>query len=180
VTLLYRETSPDVFDVWGGEAIDDVRHPLNIEQLWPDDELLAIGLYKPAPADPIPEGKMVTGTTVQRVEGIVKFVNTLADAPIPILTPYIYAIANLQVVEQDIWGIETAVNLAAAIWMDVGQYLVLFSEPQENTDYLAQASSGTSQALVVEKGTDYLLISASNAAVPFDPAEFSITVIRKQ
>lgn len=65
------------------DYVDDVRHPLAVEQLWSDEELLAIGLYRPAAADAVPEGKSVIATGVQRVAGVVKYVHELADAPAP-------------------------------------------------------------------------------------------------
>lgn len=98
----------------------------------------------------------------------------------PPLRPIIYAVGNFTVSDMDISGIDTAVNFSAALWLDVGTYLVLFSATQPNTQYLAKAYSGTSQALVVEKGEDYLIINASNASGPYDPAEFSLEVIRVQ
>lgn len=63
------------------------RHPPNVEQLWSAQDLEAIGLWRDdmiAPADDVPEGKFVTETTVQRVDGVAKFVNTLADIVIPV------------------------------------------------------------------------------------------------
>jgi hypothetical protein len=84
--MLYKETTEGV-DHWNpAEPIGEVRYPSNIEQLWSAAELANLGLYVPSPADPIPDGKIVTGTTVQRVGNIVKFVNTLEDAPIPTLS----------------------------------------------------------------------------------------------
>ena len=81
--MLYKETQ-DGFAPWNPtDPIGGVRYPPNIGELWSAAELAALGLYAPAPADPIPEGKIVTGTTVQRVGGVVKFVNTLDDAPVP-------------------------------------------------------------------------------------------------
>jgi hypothetical protein len=81
--MLYRETQ-DGFAPWNpADPIGGVRYPPNIGQLWSAAELAALGLYTPAPADPTPEGKIVTGTAVARVGVVVKFVNTLADAPIP-------------------------------------------------------------------------------------------------
>lgn len=81
--MLYKETQ-EGFAPWNpAEPIGDVRYPPNIGQLWSAAELAALGLYAPAPADPTPEGKIATGTTVQRVGNVVKFVNTLADAPVP-------------------------------------------------------------------------------------------------
>ena len=79
---LYLETSSETFTAWRGEAIEGVRYPLAIEQRWNADKLAEKGLYAPAAADPAPEGKIVTGTTVQRVSGVVKFVHALADKPV--------------------------------------------------------------------------------------------------
>lgn len=83
---LYLET-PSGFVPWAGEAIGDgddaVCHPRHIEQLWSAGALADWGLYVPVEADAVPEGKIVTGTTVQRVEGVVKFVYDLEDIPPP-------------------------------------------------------------------------------------------------
>jgi hypothetical protein len=43
--LVYTGTN----DIWTGEPINNVRHPLNIEQLWTDAELNAIGLARVPP-----------------------------------------------------------------------------------------------------------------------------------
>lgn len=52
MTLVYSGTS----NPWRGERIEGVLYPINIEQLWPDAELSAIGLerYTPPPAPPAP------------------------------------------------------------------------------------------------------------------------------
>jgi len=81
--MLYHENPVDTFTAWSGEPINEVRHPRSIEQAWSEEELNAIGLFRPAAADPIPEGKVSVGKSVQRVDGVVKFVLTLADAPAP-------------------------------------------------------------------------------------------------
>jgi len=57
----------DKLTPWGGEAIDGIQHPLNIEQFWTDDELATIGLARPVPFVP-PEGKREVGT-VRYVKG---------------------------------------------------------------------------------------------------------------
>lgn len=81
--MLYKETT-DGFAPWNpAEPIGDTRYPPNIGQLWTPAELAAVGLFEPEPADATPEGKIVTGTSVQRVGGVVKFVSTFADAPAP-------------------------------------------------------------------------------------------------
>ena len=66
---------------WNGEHIADIRYSSNIELLWSDAELAAIGLFRPLPADPLPDGKMSVGETVQIVGGAVKFVLELQDIP---------------------------------------------------------------------------------------------------
>lgn len=79
---LYLETGSG-FVRWNGEAIDGILHPRSIKQNWTAEDLAAIGLYAPVEADPIPEGKISTGQVVERVEGVVKYVHTLDDAPPP-------------------------------------------------------------------------------------------------
>lgn len=74
---LYIEQN-NTFVEWIGQEISGVRYPLDIET-WSDADLLELNLYKPQEADEIPEGKVSTGMTVQRVNGIVKFVHTLED-----------------------------------------------------------------------------------------------------
>lgn len=80
--MIYLETASG-FQPWAGEAIDGVRHPRVIESAWSDEDLAAIGLYKPAEADPVPEGKVIVSTDVERVGGVVKYVHVLEDAPLP-------------------------------------------------------------------------------------------------
>lgn len=79
--MLYLENN-GTFTPWSGERIGGISHPSNIENLWSDFDLAVWGLYKPEAADEIPEGKIVSGITVQRVNGVVKYVNTLVDAPL--------------------------------------------------------------------------------------------------
>lgn len=44
--------------VWGGERIDGISHPLNISKVWTTSQLAAIGL-KPTPAPPTPDPQPV-------------------------------------------------------------------------------------------------------------------------
>lgn len=91
--MLYLETSPNTFSEWTGQPIDGVLHPRNIEQLWSAADLAKVRLYKPA-EPPVPTGKVVTGQTVKRVNGVVTWVYTLADAPTP--TPVDYPLSMRQ------------------------------------------------------------------------------------
>ena len=77
--MLYKEIS-DNFAPWGGEPIDGIKYPMNIEAVWSAQELIAIGLYLPV-VPVIPDGKVVTGSSVARVDGVVTYVYTLVDAP---------------------------------------------------------------------------------------------------
>lgn len=78
--MLYREITPNTFAPWSGGAISEVVYPLAIETLWSAQELADIGLY--VPVDPgVPEGKIATGFTVERVDGVVSKVYALEDAP---------------------------------------------------------------------------------------------------
>lgn len=80
---LHHEYEPGLFRAWNGEPINDVSHPVDIALVWSDEELAAIDLYHPAPADVVPEGMMVVTTSVQRVAGVVRYVHELVEAPVP-------------------------------------------------------------------------------------------------
>ncbi|WP_336800667.1 DUF4376 domain-containing protein [Kaistia sp. MMO-174] len=67
---------------WQGERIDGVLYPPTIADLWTGAQLAAIGLYRPLPADPVPQGKRVLGTAPQWVDGVMRYVHTLEDVPI--------------------------------------------------------------------------------------------------
>lgn len=80
---LYNESN--AFAAWRGEPINGVRYPLAISG-WPADDLEAIGLWRDdmiAPADPVPDGKVVLSRSVQRVSGVVRWVEEFGDAPEP-------------------------------------------------------------------------------------------------
>lgn len=79
----------DTLKPWHGERLHDdggTLYPLNIEQLWSADELLAIGLV---PADPfaVPDGKVTTGAPVYALakDGSVTTTYELADEAGPTL-----------------------------------------------------------------------------------------------
>lgn len=81
--MLYLETQ-EGFSEWTSGTIGGVKYAAKeIERFWTPQELAALNLYTPAPADPVPEGKRVVSTAIQRVGGVVKFVHTLEDIPAP-------------------------------------------------------------------------------------------------
>lgn len=65
--MLYRAT-PDGITPWTGEAINDVRYPLNIESLYSAEELAALGLYS-VPNPVIPDGKRAVNMRIGVVQG---------------------------------------------------------------------------------------------------------------
>jgi len=80
--MLYREQPPNTFTPWAGEPINAIRYPANIEQLWTAEDLAELGLY--TPVDPgVPDGKVSTGQSVERISGVVTIVHALEDAPAP-------------------------------------------------------------------------------------------------
>lgn len=84
--MIYRETSQGTFVPWNGEPINNVSYPLNIGVLWTDSQLAPLKLFKVLDPESLPEGKVEIGRTVQRVDGVVRWVRELADAELP-LTP---------------------------------------------------------------------------------------------
>lgn len=71
---------------WQGEIIDGVRYPANVEQLWSDADLAAIGLSKFQPFVP-PDGQVAVGpSTYQMQNGLVVEVRATEDAPAPVET----------------------------------------------------------------------------------------------
>ena len=79
--MLYYEQSANTFTAWVGQPISGIRHPPNIENLWTTQELTAKDLYVPESADAVANGKTVISSTVKRIGGVVKYVNTLIDTP---------------------------------------------------------------------------------------------------
>lgn len=78
--MLYHEITPETFLPWSGAPINEVVYPLAIETLWSAEELADIGLYAPRDTG-VPDGKVATGFTVERVDGVVTKVYALEDAP---------------------------------------------------------------------------------------------------
>lgn len=58
---------------------DDVAHPLAIEQLWSDEELAALRLYRPQPAELVPPHHRIVSSAVRRVGGVVRWVYELEE-----------------------------------------------------------------------------------------------------
>lgn len=63
------------------EKIDGISYQPNIGDLWSSDELAKLGLY--APVEPsVPDGKIVVGKRVERIDGVVTYVYTVESVPL--------------------------------------------------------------------------------------------------
>lgn len=111
---LYHEVSPNVFELWTGQPIDDIVHPTNIADLWTPEELAAIGLYEPV-AGSVPAGKQIVSSVVERVDGIVTRLDNYEDIPVvvPTSTTKLKLVRSLRAAgrENEFW---TALNAAPA------------------------------------------------------------------
>lgn len=94
-------------------------------------------------------------------------------------TPQIYAVAQLGITPGEITGIGVNSRFSAALYMDVGSYLVFFAETQPDTSYLAKAYDAGARVSVTERAEDYIAVSAVDVnGDPTDPAEISLEIIR--
>lgn len=147
---LYHETD-EGFAAWAGESIDGFRHPLDIETLWSPEELAAIDLYQPV--DPgVPGGKIATGFTVQRVNGVVTIVYNLEDtppAPLPDLAPWQFrAMLRLSGKEADLLAfLDNLPEPARTVAKAKLEYTLVFHRDNDLVLAAQQALSLTDQEL---------------------------------
>lgn len=86
---LFRESPTGTFMEYTTGEIDGVRLPpaQDMEQHWSIAELQSIGLWRSkdmiAPAEDPPDGKIIIGQTVERIDGVVQFVLTLDNIAAP-------------------------------------------------------------------------------------------------
>lgn len=87
---------------------------------------------------------------------------------------------DLTIAGGDVSNIGGIFNLIAALYLDVGQYMLLFTEPQPDIDYFPIISGGAPSMQCTERATDYLIIEAKDAVngSAVDPPQFSVEVKR--
>lgn len=178
--MLYRETF-EGFVPWRGERLDGVLYPLTIEGMWSESDLAGIGLYHPAPAVPVPEDKVVLRSSVQRVEGVVRFVNELADMPpaVPIQpTPSLLACGVFTVADGWVESIGAASGIAMVFPVEPGMFWLFFTEPQPDLSYATYVSCSQGQINVSTRTLDYVELCVKEGGAPIDPAEFSVNIVR--
>ena len=90
--MLYREDPENTFTPWRGAPIDGITHPINIgrDGMWSDEELAAIGLFRPEAANALNEGRILVSQSVKRISGVVKYVNVTEAEPDPSTDPRDY------------------------------------------------------------------------------------------
>lgn len=84
---LFREVEPNVFEQWMGEPINGIPYPFNIEETWDYGQLASIGLYRPQPPEPVPNGyKIISTKPGWATDGYVRYIHELElEEPQPVL-----------------------------------------------------------------------------------------------
>lgn len=72
-----------IYKPWNGEAVNAVRHPLNIEQIWTDQQLADAGLFRVTPFVP-PAGYIASGVATYEMSGSVVVENYATVEKIPV------------------------------------------------------------------------------------------------
>ena len=87
---------------------------------------------------------------------------------------------SVEVADGDIAKVEGIYGLAGAIYLDVGQFMLLFIAEQPDTDFYALINGGAPCMSVSDKGVDYVVIAASDSVggPGVDPAQFSVQIFR--
>jgi hypothetical protein len=184
-----RESSPNVFaEIDGLQTIvvhengrPDVQWPGSIVSTWSADALAAIGIYWVEPAV-VPPGYRAKSVRYERDAGIVtQVIATTLDLAGAAPPSMIAAILNAVLAPWgDIGSIEATFNVAALLYFDVGQYMVLLAEPQPDSSFVP-IFIGTDGITIsaTEKGVDYLTLEARNGAGEFaDPLSFTMQAFR--
>lgn len=137
------------------------------------------------------EHKLVAWFPVVREEGE-EFAGVIDDEyvvrvppvspPDPGTTPPVLVASafNINVENGDIPTIDGVFNIAAAIYFDVGQYMLLFLSPQEDDEYFVTLTGGAPYMAVSAKDPEYILVDAKDGigGSPVDPEQFGAQVYR--
>lgn len=102
--MLYREITPDKFIPWDKKPINGVALPRNFGSLklvdgsfaHSDAELRVHDLCRPKDASPLDAGRVLVSRSVQRVGGVVKYVNVTDAKPAPSTDPRDYELSPAQ------------------------------------------------------------------------------------
>jgi hypothetical protein len=187
--LFVRETSPDVFIVLGfGEAITvsangepDVRHPPQVWQSWSREDQEAVGIFEVAPFVP-PAGQQAVGEPrYERIDGVVSEVYDTIDLPPVSNPPKIVAAAfNIIIQNGEAAGVEGSFNIAGALYLDVGLYLLIFNEAQPDANYFALITGDAPSKRMAEAYPESFTIECKDGpdGNGIDPANLSVQIMR--
>lgn len=113
--------------------------------------------------------------------------NIVVTRPAPVVEaaitpPRVVASAlAIQIANSDVSDLSGAFNLGGAIYLDVGQYMLLFITPQPDANYFAVVTGSAASLSVSEQTEDYLIVQASDGAgAPYDPARMSVQIFRME
>lgn len=89
---------------------------------------------------------------------------------------------NIAVSNGDIASISGAFNLVAAIYLDVGQFMLLFLTPQPDANYFPLVTGSAPSFTIADQTADYLIVNAmtDSPGIAIDPANFSVQVFRAE
>jgi hypothetical protein len=106
----------------------------------------------------------------------------IGDPPDPGLRPPTLKAAafNIAIANSDVSAIEGAFNTIAALYLGVGQFMLLFLEAEPDADYFAQITGGSADMRVTERFEDSLIIEAKDGDGEYiDPTSpFSVQTYR--
>lgn len=101
--------------------------------------------------------------------------------PPPLAVPPVLVAAalNINVADNDITGIEGMFNIAGAVYLDVGTYMLVFTESQLDDAYFA-IITGAPAAAMTSRATDVFVIEtfASIGGEHIDPPQTSVQIYR--
>ncbi|KRQ99284.1 hypothetical protein [Bradyrhizobium valentinum] len=184
-----RETSPDVFTELGLDTViviaengvPVVKHPPQVWQSWPPEDQEAVGIFEVVPFAPPPGKQTIGEPRIERIDGVVSEVYDTVDLP-PVATPpkTVAAAFNIKIVDGWIPTIDGMFNIGAAIYLDVGLYMLFFVEAQPDTNYFALITGDAPVKRVGEATVEYFTIEVKDGpdGSGFDPASLSVQVMR--
>jgi hypothetical protein len=95
--------------------------------------------------------------------------------------PTIVAAAfNVNIADGDIPSIDGAFNIGAAIYLDVGAYMLFFIEAQPDTNYYAIITGDAPSKSMSAADVDYFMLDVRDGVGGngFDPANLSVQIMR--
>lgn len=155
---------------------DYVRWPNGDQTLCPEDGMSHGGAS-------LVERMLQTGSPASIAFDGTKVIVTRPAPDAGITPPRLIASAlSIEVANSDISSIAGAFNLVAAIYLDVGQYMLLFLTPQPDANYFAVVTGSAPKFSITEQNADYLIVQATvnGGDTPYDPARFSVQIFRME